>query len=141
MGQNSNDIFSGLWNQSIRIEQYCVFCGKPTNEIQKHTFDQSRHGEDKINYQYLTVPFPAHKKCFTKAKWLDGFIIFGIVILSLWVTARITSVFGNTTGLCLGAIIIIIPFVLSVFAIKEYSKRWKKRWKNIIWQYYESHRI
>ncbi len=137
-------------HETIRIDQNCIFCGQFTNEVQQQTFDNSKTRDDKYYKDILTVPFPAHKKCLTKAKWLDGLIIFGIMILSLYVTAGISSIFVTPSSeppsnydnmnpiICLG---IMAAPVLAFFSIREYTKRWKKRWENVIMQYYKSHRL
>jgi len=137
-------------HETIRIDQNCIFCGQFTNEIQQKTFDNSRVSNDKYYKDVLTVPFPAHKKCLTKAKWLDGLIIFGIIFLSLYTTVGISSIFvapsteppsnyGDMNPIiCLG---VIAAPVLAFYGIREYQKRWTRRWENLIMQYYKSHKL
>jgi hypothetical protein len=84
----------------IAIEPYCIFCGKPTDNVETYTrtdtrrsstssthWDQrKRYIETTTTYNTVTIPFPAHPHCrgeIERANRVEGRILLGLVIAAL----------------------------------------------------------
>ncbi len=108
----------------IAIEPYCIFCGRPTDNVETYTrtdthrsstssiplWDQrKRYMTTTTTYNTVTIPFPAHPHCreeIARANSVDGKIMLGLFITSIVIGVFMGLYFHNfVSGVvaCLGA--------------------------------------
>ncbi|MBN1285858.1 MAG: hypothetical protein JXB47_10705 [Anaerolineae bacterium] len=97
----------------VRIDPYCIFCGKPTSNVEQHTTSKTKTTVmpgSGVRYEgaSLTIPFPAHPECLKKEKrdtWLwsiVGAVAIAVILLIVGAIVANTSESAATTICTLG---------------------------------------
>jgi hypothetical protein len=96
----------------IAIEPYCIFCGRPTDNVETYTrTDTHRSSTSSTDYAQrkiyrttttttntVTIPFPAHPHCreeIEQANSVSGKILLGLFIASIGIGAFMGLYFRN----------------------------------------------
>ena len=137
-------MFPASKSRRVIIEPYCIFCGKPTDNVERHAFTKGT-GETShwygrtVHTSYDVMPFPAHPSCYKGVFFGNKFVLIASIVCFI---AFILVAFVSATGILkVNDCIMLGPLALAVLGMYGYAVGFgdKESKGNLVERYCDTH--
>jgi hypothetical protein len=133
---------------SVLIEPNCIFCGRPTDRVEKWSMETYRAPGFSKNTKIvhtLTVPIPAHRLCYISRRWGSGFlgalivgaILYTVSMFVAYLIYPLVSPANEYSALGFGIILValFLPGIITIRIIRFFRTGFDR----LVRGYHDSH--